>query len=392
MNSRLVGSNTLLVAAAVLLGCSDSSASLPPGESVFVATFLGNEMPVVTGGGVSQRIGPIPSMGAASSSMGAARSLDSTRLYVLASDGVEHFNALIAVDTRTRRILWSDSVVWTPSRQTNPDAVLFSNAGGIAVSPDGKQLIWGRAFRHDTLGVGAVDLATRRAFMFQPLLAAADVAMLPPGLAASAGAVLILAHRTLPDWNGPAQVYIADPGTLALVDSVLLTPIAGPDDALMQVVPGANGQTAYVLTVSMLYKLDLVTRTTVAAQAHPFVGTHASLAVATDGQRLYLPDAGDELDSPGSGLVYAYGSDLEPLDPFDLRASASVDGAPPTMHGAAVSVDGERLYVATGSAAVGPTFGSQPGRLLVLDASRGVLLRAIDLGVWLPVDLLVTPY
>ncbi len=390
MNARRMSSNAFLaIAAATLLGCNDSTASLPPGESVLVATFLGNEIPVVTGRGVSRRVGPIFSDGAAASSMGAALSLDSTRLYLLAHDGIARFNALIAVDTRTFQMLWTDSTVWTPSRQTNPDADFFSDAGGIAVSPDGTQLVWGRAFRHDTAGVGGADLATRRTFTFQPLLDAGDVATMRPGPAASTGAMLILARRGESRATGPAWIYIADPGTLALVDSIALTPMAGADDLLMQIVATDDGQAAYALTASMLYKCDLVTRTTVAAQAHPFVGAYARFAVAPDGQRLYLPDAGNEFDSPGSGLVYVYGPNLEPLDPFDLRESAAVGSNPPTMHGAAVSADGKRLYVTTGSATIGPLFGAQPGRLLVVDASRGTLLGAIDLGVWLPRDLFV---
>ena len=134
----------------------------------------------------------------------------------------------------------------------------------------------------------------------------------------------------------------------------------------------------------MIYKCDLVTHTVLAAQSHPFVGTHTLLALAPDGQRLYLPDAGDEFNSPGSGIIYVYGSNLEALEPIDLHASASVDGKPPTMHGAAVSADGKLLYVAAGSAATGPTFEAQPGRLLVVDALRGNLLGTTALGVWLP--------
>jgi hypothetical protein len=173
-----------------------------------------------------------------------------------------------------------------------------------------------------------------------------------------------------------------DPTTLEVTDSAAVTAAAADAyGTLRQVLPSPQGRTVYLVGRDSIYRYDLAERRLLASVSRPSRGV---LSVAPDGQSLFLADAGDGFDFPGSGRVYVFTGDLASSEPISLLA-ASIDGVPPSGGASAVGRDNRTVYVLSGTASRGPLFGPQPSRLLVLDAAKRELVKTValdDWGVW----------
>jgi len=87
-------------------------------------------------------------------------------------------------------------------------------------------------------------------------------------------------------------------------------------------------------------------------------------------------------DSPGSGLLFLYGPNLESLGTIDVSTplGGAPRGATATCTGlAAPGRDGRTVYVRAGSGSRFSLYPRQPARLLVVDVVSRALLRTIDL-------------
>jgi DNA-binding beta-propeller fold protein YncE len=191
-------------------------------------------------------------------------------------------------------------------------------------------------------------MTTRDPVGFIGPLAVMAMAAVPPGPAYADGAVLVVGSRsTSPSSVG--QLFVLDGATMAIRDSVTLVPSLGLDrGGFTQVVAAPDRVHVYAVAATGVYEYDLVARQVIATG--PRLGSGV-LAIAPDGQRLYLSDAGN-FDFPGSGKIFVYDAALHVLPAFDL-STASISGVVPVTHGLTTSHDGRRLYVTSGSVFLG---------------------------------------
>ena len=82
------------------------------------------------------------------------------------------------------------------------------------------------------------------------------------------------------------------------------------------------------------------------------------------------------------GRVYVFATPrLVPVDTIDLGPAAAAHGFRPAFSGMAVSRDGTRLHIASGTSSITVTSGSGWGslRLLIVDVATGALVRVVPL-------------
>lgn len=355
---------------ASLLSCRDSQAPVPAGETVLMGAL--GQFALVGGSParVADRYGPVPT-----SILADARSPDSATIYVTGVDEGGQNPRLVAFDTRARRVRWVE-----PIAPAAPRLVTGIEVGGgpLAVSPDGTRLFVGtsRRQRDGVVGIASLDVRTRQPVAFAgPFFLELDVmATLPPGPVAPGGAVLVAGSHT--DATAPRRdrLYLLDPMTLGVMDSAEVVPPANDYRPLFsQVLPAADGRHVYLIGRTTLYRYDLLARQVTATAPRPSSGT---LALAPDGERLYMTDRGSFPEFPGSGLLFVFGKNLEVFEPIDLRG-ARVGGITPVTQQAVVGRDGTRVYVTAGTGLPLALYGTQPGRVLIVDPVRRILVDTV---------------
>jgi hypothetical protein len=283
---------------------------------------------------------------------------------------------VLAMDMSSLNVDWEDTTTALELR-SHIGPITVSADRALSPSPDGTRLLVADAQQNSTTGIAVLDLSTRDPVAFIGPLAVAPAGMtcLRPTPMYTAGAVIVAGTRggTAP-WTG--VLFVFDGATLALRDSAtLVPPNALFRGGLGQVITAPDGVHIYVLGASAIYAYDLGARQVVASA--PRLG-NGDLAISPDGTRLYLSDAGTRIDYPGSGKIFVYDAALNQLPPIDLSA-ASVDGVVPVTHGLVTSPDGRRLYVTSGTISLGPLFGIQSGRVLVVDTGTGKIISTIAL-------------
>lgn len=375
----------LICLALPIQSCGDAQTPTPPplrGDIVLVSHgSLGLAVVNAREGRVMARVEVIPK---AKGFM--TRSFDSAMLYLAAStdQGAE----LIGLDTRSLVVRWTDTGISNGVRRAVGGGIEIYGVEALAPSPDGGRLFVAAAYQGeaspDSLpGVVAIDLAThaRVGFVGPLAIVGGGLATLASGPAAPRGAVLAIGRRNAK--LGPALdwLFMLDPATLTIRDSAAVGPAVARGPSIIQVLPSPDGRYAYLQGASQLYQYDLVTHQVLASTPRPSAG---AMALAPDGSALYMTDQGTAFDYVGSGKIFVYGSNLEPREPIDLRATAAAEGQPPQTHFAAVSRDGRFLYVSAGTAEVGPLYTTQPARLLVVDVAHRTVIQSIPLAAWSP--------
>ncbi|HET7586193.1 MAG TPA: hypothetical protein VFK13_14870 [Gemmatimonadaceae bacterium] len=288
---------------------------------------------------------------------------------------------LIALDLRTRRIRW---------RETWPDIlarsligpVFTERPGALSLSPDGTRLFVADALQGNTRGMLVLDLATRTPVGFVPgfSVGVAGLVAVPAGTNFPRGIMLAAATPTA---TSASTLFLIDPDTFAIVDSIPNLVPAGVG-SISNLVLTPNGQDVYGARQGQLIRIDLPSRSVTArTTTTPFAG---GIAVSPDGRSVFVADHGDFFDSPGSGKIFRYATNLDPLPPVQLPTNLS----DPVLvsHDVAVSADNRTLYVTSGTSQTGPLFGPQPGRLLIVDLESGST-RVVPLNDWNPVTIIV---
>jgi len=363
------------------LSCQDSLAPLS-GETIIVS----NQAPglALVSAELARVVGRIQPIDAYKSSF--ARSPDSTTLYFVGGSD------LIALDTRSFDIRWRERRISDGVRRFLKDGIEIYGVGATGVSPDGSRLFvsgayLGLAEAGVPSGIAVLDAGNRARAGFVDSLFVIDNGLfaLPPGPVAAGGAMVAVGRRLqrakpFLDW-----LFVIDPLTLRIVDSAAVAPPVTGCCSIDFAIPAKDGRHVYVSGSSTLYKFDLLTHQIVAT-ARP---TNGFLTLSPDGQTLYVTDYGIQVELPGSGRISVYSGDLEPQGYIDISESAAVNGAPPTTWHAAVSRDGSRLYVTSGTSHIAGNFGEQPARLLIVDVVKRQLIKAVPLGDWSPADLFV---
>jgi DNA-binding beta-propeller fold protein YncE len=384
---------TVVLPSAVLTGCGDGAGPEPLGEAVLVFGGEGSRLSVVDGttGRIAATPGPV-----ARSKRANALAPDGSTAYVTLL-GETHGNELAALSLPAGRFRWRLALTDPGNEAATLVDGLELYGSALATTPDGARLVISHALRPadrarvlDSARVALLDLTTRHVLAtVGPLSVNPDgLATLPAGPAAPRGAVLAIGARKRGVSPSLDWLFVLDPETLAATDSAALTPAAADaGGTLRRLVVAPDRRRVYLLARDgELIAYDLVDRAVV-GRSHAPPG--AWLAVAPDGQRVYASDPGSFIDSPGSGKLFVFDGTLAPLGAIDLGTAAAVNGFPPATHGLAVSRDGARLYVASGTASVGPLYGPQPQRLLVVDVAQRTILHATALGDYGPAGVYV---
>jgi hypothetical protein len=318
-----------------------------------------------------------------------SRSPDSSTVFVVAFDE-STTRELIAVDTRKLLVKWREKL----SNAIDPRHERFAGMAvygdlAFSVSPDGRRIFLASATRDGVTGVGVLDAESRNALgMIGPLrVQPGGISRIPPSPMMPAGATLMIGRRS----SAPSErdwLFIINPATLDVIDSAAVAPPSGDaGPTLFQVVGHRDGRHAYLVSRTVVYRYDLLLRVVDATAPRQ---SNGYLVLSTDGTQLYMTDPGDRFNTPGTGHLYVYDADLGVKPPLDLR-SMGVAGEVPVIASAAVGANSDTIYVATGTASRGPTFGTQPLRLLVVHRNDGRLLTSIRLDDWNPGPVFVQP-
>jgi len=365
---------------ACLAACGSIQAPVEPGRSSETLITLGEaeHMTVVDGetGRIIARPGPL-------SRFAVVRQVspDGRTIYVFdPGSGPSQPAEVVAVDMGTFRVRWREP--W-PIRSSDDERPLGPRLAGTEV------LLQNASWRGNQ-GVIALDDSSRqvRAFWGPAAVPLRGLTRLPSRLRGVPGDVVVGGARPGRSGTFTGCLYILDGATLSVRDSIVVVPASSnPFGGIDEVLASPDGRRVYVAAGRTLVSYDLVERRAVASTGLPTVGT-GRLAIAPDGRSLYYTDAGDGRNFPGSGFVHVFDAELKPRPPIDLR-SVGPGGRPIQTNHAAVSSDGKLLYVAAGSASRGPLYGVQYGRVLVIDAATGALIKEIATGDWYVQDIII---
>ena len=292
---------------------------------------------------------------------------------------------LAAIDARSGNALWSLTLA-TAGQPRILDGVGLLTGEVMAVAGDDSLLYLWRSIKDSVVGIAALNLKTQRPVAFSGPWNVAAGGIQPTTQRCNAPrAVLIVVAGRGNTSGGPRRdeaVYTLDAQTLAPLDSISLPALgASPADEVWQAIPSADGRTLYVATSTRIVRYDACSRSILASTPRLATGMLALVAAAAD-TTLILTDVGVWPDTPGSGLIYLFGRNLDLRDSIDV--STPIGGVPKspsaTVTGSAVGgLDGRTVYVRAGSDDVGPLFPPQRARLLIVDFVNRRLVRAIDL-------------
>jgi len=373
-----VGYNDLRSRAGPLLGAalslSCASATTPQPNAVATAVVIAtdtNDLSVVNPrSGEITELGPLPPFKYAG-----AMSPDSATFYVLAELSFPT-REIVAIDTRSLRIEWRVPVATLEQES----ATGLSIDGAMTVSPDGNRLLV-QASSSSGDGIAVVDLHLRVVTNFIPLASVVDMAPVAANSTMPNGAVLVAGVHQRGPGRYDGLLFVLDGTTLTVQDSATVS--SSTDDraaGLQQVLASPDGEHAYVVGFQQV-RYDLRERQITDSVPTPSLGR---LTISPDGNTIYRTDAGDGRDFPGSGNIFVYGADLTPRESIDVTALAPAPNALQVATDDAVpSSDGRLLYVAAGSPRA-TSYGGEPARLLVLDPTARVLVKAVPLKGWSP--------
>jgi hypothetical protein len=249
----------------------------------------------------------------------------------------------------------------------------------MAISPDGRRLFIMPADDGDPnagTGIAVFDVGSRTVAGFIGPFAGGTGALapVPPGAYRSDGAIAFSPHPSSA-WPGLSwKIWLVDPTTLAVTDSVDLSAEAkGSADGIDVMKAAPDGNALYVQTAAgMFLKYDLLAHQVTARVQEPAA---SRMAISPDGQRIYTPLPWS-MDVPSPGVIHVYDADLNRLPSIDLsHLSGWNETLPPALEAAAVERNGT-LLVSAGANAV-ELWGSQAGRIFVIDPATDTVEKTI---------------
>jgi hypothetical protein len=172
-----------------------------------------------------------------------------------------------------------------------------------------------------------------------------------------------------------SAALILDPMTLEVVDSISLPP---PFARAGVVGEAPDGDRLYLAGDTHLFLYSLAQRRVLASTPRPSDGR---FALSPNGQLAVMSDIGRWPDYPGSGKLFVFDQNLQPLGAIDLPWDTPT-GMPAIAGDAAFSRNGRWLFVGAGTPPYGPTYGFQRSRVLVLDGRTLAFVKEIPLNDW----------
>jgi len=268
----------------------------------------------------------------------------------------------------------SNGIEWrTPiSDVANPvlyDGVQLVGAP-MALLPGNATLIM-RAVRNGVVGIATFAVANRALGVFRGPLDVLNFAALPH----SGHVAAVIKTGLREDGRASSSILILDPRDLHTLDSIAPAP-PNEDPFLPFEAPG--GDLLFTGNSTNIYAYSRQQRRVLGSTERPVVG---EMALSPNGQIVVLSDAGTFPDDPGSGRLFVFHRSLQLVRVIDLT-TYSLTGFPVVTSHLSFSPDGRRLYVAAGTASIGPVYGAQPVQVLVIEATTFQVIRAIPLYDW----------
>lgn len=299
----------------------------------------------------------------------ASASLPDSSVIVQSTVADDGKSELLAIDPRTASVVWRDELRVIAARAPVALAGLTITSGALAPSGDGRRLLMARATHGGESGVLLLSLAARVPQRFRGPMTVTALASL------GTTGVVALGTRDPGALPTSGALYLLDDATLEVRDSTVLQP--EPDDApgyVEQLLAASDGRTVYLVGPRYIYRYDMIGRRKVAVVIRPSRGTIALLDAV---QRIVVTDPGDGRESPGSGHLFVYTLALQPAGSVALGTPAV---PVPRTARATASRDGTKAYIGAGLERIGPLYGPQPTRLLVVDVLERRIVHDISVG------------
>jgi DNA-binding beta-propeller fold protein YncE len=291
---------------------------------------------------------------------------------------------LVSFDLIGRTAVWIEQFGDDPQGRFAGQAIAANVA--LALTPDETSILVADSYNLGTWGVAILDVTSRNATGFLERLRVRRMFTIQPGDFLGEGGVLALGTRQEKTvWEDDTerrrgQLYLLAGNPLAIRDSIrFLSSADSLAGGVAEMIVDKAGEYIYFVTYGgRLYKYDLRARAYVASVRLPAYGP---LAISPDGSSIYLIDATQSRDVPGSGFMYVADASLSAAQAIDLN-SAAREGLPPQLTSVAVSADGSLVYVGAGTASRGPLYGVQHGSVIAVDTRTRSIKQIFSLPTW----------
>jgi hypothetical protein len=373
--ARLVAT-TAMAGLTVLASCQDSTSPVSARDLALVGTTEGDPLTVLDtkSGAVLER--PPSGVGMFGED---ARTL-STHSPTLYYSGA---GKLVSFDLTKRAVEWSEQLGAGQEARFGGQTIYANFA--LALSPDGRSLLLADSYYLGGWGVAVLDAASREARAFLDNLRVRRMITVQPGPLLPDGGVLALGTRAATMGNDDGerrrgQLYLMSGAPITIRDSIkFLSPVDSAAGGVVDIIVDGTGRYAYFTTYTrMLYRYDLLKRRYAGSVSLPAYGP---VAISPDGSSVYVIDATQSRDLPGSGLMFAADSALNVAQTIDLNAAAR-EGLSPHLNSVIVSTDGLIAYVGAGTPSRGPTYGVQHGSVIAIDTRTRQIKETITLTTW----------
>lgn len=368
--------STAIAVLTVVASCQDPTTPLSDGNLALLTTMEGDPLTVLdtrSGAVVEQ---PPSGLGIFGED---ARTL-STHSLTLYYSGA---GKLVSFDLTKRAAVWTEQLGIGQQARFGGQTIYANFA--LALSPDGKSLLAADSYNLGNWGVTILDAASRDAIGFLENLRVRRMITVQPGALLPEGGVLTLGTRaaTLGDDDGErrrGQFYLLSGTPLTIRDSTkFLSSADSLAGGVVDLAVDGAGKYAYFTTYSRkLYRYDLLNRSYAGSLSLPAYGP---VALSPDGSSIYVIDATQSRDVPGSGFMYVADTTLSVAQSINLNAAAR-EGLPPQLNSIVVSGDGLVAYVGTGTPSRGPTYGVQHGSVIVIDTRTRQVRQILALPTW----------
>lgn len=370
---RLAAASTI-VALTGIVGCRDATTPQGHPQLALLATADGDPLTVldVRSGAVIER--PTSGVGVFGED---ARAL-SAHSPVLYYSGA---GKLVRFDLTTRSIAWTEQLGGGQEARFGGQTIYANFA--IAISPDESSLLVADSYNLGSVGVAVLDVSARNAIGFIDNIRIRKMFTIQPGELLPDGGVLALGTRSAQIVDDDAerrrgQFYFLSGTPTVIGDSVkFLTAADSVAGGVADMIVDAAGKYAYFTTFNRkLYKYDLPNRAYAGSINLPAYGP---LALSQDGQSIYVIDATQTRDAPGSGFMYVADAALNAAETIDLNAAAR-EGLPPQLNSVVVG-DG-LVFVGAGTSSRGPLYGVQHGSVIAVDTRARTVKQILALPTW----------
>jgi sugar lactone lactonase YvrE len=365
-----------IVALTTVVGCQGTTEFSPQGSLALIATMDGDPLTVldVQSGALVER--PASELGVLGED---ARTLNHPSSLLYYSGG----GKLVCFDLTKRAVAWTEAVGGNQDPRWGGQAIYANFA--LALTPDQQNLLAADSYEQGEPGVAILDVRSRTATGFISALRARMMFAIPPGSTLPDGGVLALG-TTLPKTYDDdterrrGKFYLLSGNPLTVADSIdFLSPADSSAGGVGEMVLDRSGRYAYFTTLNnRVHKYDLQSRQYLKSVQ---LSAHGPLALSPDGAWLYMIDATQSRDVPGSGFMYVTDQNLTQVDAIDLNGAVQ-DGLPPQLNSVVTSEDGSLLYIGAGTPARGPVYGTQHGAVIVLDARTRQIQHVFALPTW----------